>query len=360
MPDGDQLEEIGALATVIDENRFRYSLDALCAWRGIPGKDDALLREGIAALGLHANKRKKIIPQNYLWQLPAAYVGAYAEADAVATIALFENLYPVLEREGTHDAYRLEVDILPMVLEMRLRRIRVDLDAANRARELLLRKRDAALTELSNHLGFAVSMHEIQGRKWLVESFDRYRLAYPKTERGNPSFAAGKTGWMAGHLHWLPQLIAAAGKYDKAAADFVQKILDYQINSRIHAEINPHRSEGNGTKSFRFSYSDPPLQQMPKRDEELAPLIRGVFLPEEGEVWATLDASQQEFRLVVHYANQHRLRCIASSDCPSYLSSSTPPARRPAIPSPATKTIPRWPRSSCGRSVWFRSRLAAL
>jgi hypothetical protein len=44
-----------------------------------------------------------------------------------------------------------------------------------------------------------------------------------------------------------------------------------------------------GSKSFRFSISEPPLQQMPKRDEKLTPLIRGVFLPEEGQVWAELD-----------------------------------------------------------------------
>ena len=46
---------------------------------------------------------------------------------------------------------------------------------------------------------------------------------------------------------------------------------------------------------------------MPARDKELAPLIRGVFLPEEGEVWAKPDISQQEFRFVVHYAMQHNL-----------------------------------------------------
>ena len=313
MPPGERLDEIGALSTVVAENRFRYSLGSLCAWRGLPGKDETLLQEGIAALGLVTGKRKKIIPQNYIWQLPARYVGPYAEADAVNTLLLYESLNPILDQEGTRAAYRLEVDILPMVLEMRLRGIRIDLDAAERARALLLRKRDAALAELSEKLGSPVSMHEIQGRKWLEETFDRQGIQYPRTEKGNPSFTAGKTGWMAGHGHWLPPLVATANKYDKAVGDFVQKLIDYTVNGRIHAEINPHRSEDNGTKSFRFSYSDPPLQQMPSRDKELAPLIRGIFLPEEGEIWAKPDASQQEFRLVVHYANQHGLRKAAEA-----------------------------------------------
>ena len=41
---------------------------------------------------------------------------------------------------------------------------------------------------------------------------------------------------------------------------------------------------------------------MPSRDKELGPLIRSVFLPEEGEVWCKPDISQQEFRFVVHHA----------------------------------------------------------
>jgi DNA polymerase I-like protein with 3'-5' exonuclease and polymerase domains len=138
MPPGERLEEISALATMVDENRFKYRLSSLCEWRGLPGKDETLLHEGIAALGLHTNKRKKVVPQNHLWQLPARYVGPYAEADAISTLALFENLNPVLDREGTRNAYRLECDILNMVLEMRLRGIRVDLDAAERARDSLL------------------------------------------------------------------------------------------------------------------------------------------------------------------------------------------------------------------------------
>jgi hypothetical protein len=47
---------------------------------------------------------------------------------------------------------------------------------------------------------------------------------------------------------------------------------------------------------------------MSSRDEELTPLIRGLFLPEEGELWAKSDASQQEFRLAVHYAVAHNVR----------------------------------------------------
>jgi hypothetical protein len=206
MPPSEQLDEIGALATMVDENRKRYSLEALCAWRGVPGKDEALLKEAAIAMGFP--KRTK--PQAFIWQIPARFVGPYAEADATSTLALFENLNPILDQEGTRSAYRLEVDLLPMCLEMRRRGIRVDTAAAEERRGLLLRKRDAYLTQLSEKLGTNVSMDELNRNKWRAEMFDQHKIAYPRTEKGNPSFTAGNSGWMTKHPHWLPRLSQCA------------------------------------------------------------------------------------------------------------------------------------------------------
>jgi DNA polymerase I-like protein with 3'-5' exonuclease and polymerase domains len=295
MPPPERMEEIGALATLVDENRHKYSLESLCAWRGLPGKDETLLKAGAEHLGVRPKDVK-----SHLWRLPAHYVGPYAETDAARTLELFESLDPIIDQEGTRAAYRLECDLLPMVLEMRRRGIRVDQTAAENARDLILKKRDAALSELSDKLEAGVEMQNLRSPGWLAARFDAHRLTYPRTERDNPSF---RGEWMRRQRHWLPQLIATAGKYDRAGTVFLEKhVLANVINGRIHAEIYPHRSEDNGTRSFRFSYADPPLQQMPKRNEELATLIRAAFLPEPGDAWATLDASQQEFRLLVHYA----------------------------------------------------------
>jgi DNA polymerase-1 len=310
MPASDRLEEIGALATIVDENRRGYqpySLHALCAWRGIPGKDEGLLKAGAEALGLLKGRKKPKL-QELIHKLPAHYVGPYAEADAAGTLALWENLYPTLAEEGTLAAYRLEIDLLPMVLEMRRRGIRIDQSAAEQLRDAIIVKRDAALKELSNQLGSLVGMAEIKSKKWLVQTFDAHGVQYERTEKGNASFKGGKKGWMVSHEHFLPRLIADANKYNEAVTKFMDTyILGHLVNGRIHAGINPHRSEDGGTKTTRFSYSSPPLQQIPKHDQELGPEIRKCFLPEEGETWATLDASQQELRLIVHFAEKENL-----------------------------------------------------
>ena len=204
MPPSEQLEEIGALATLVDENRFNYGLDALCAWRGLPGKDTALLEEAVRAAGWGG--RKTINVAEHIYKLPAHLVEPYAKADPIATLALFEDLRPILDQEGTHAAYRVDVDLLPMVHEMRRRGLRVDQDAAEQGRDYCLGKRDRALAELSEQLDSPTSMAEIASPIWKAKTFDAHGIGYPRTEKGNPSFKAGKTGWMATHA----ALVAAA------------------------------------------------------------------------------------------------------------------------------------------------------
>lgn len=311
-PPGERLEEVGAAATLVDENRLTYNLDDLCAWRGVPGKDESLLREASVAYGFGATRDTV---KGNLWRLPARYVGPYAEADSASTLLLWEDLLTVIEREGTHAAYRLECDILPLVNEMRRRGVRLDVDRIEQNKAALLAKRDAVFADLGARLGQRVGMEEIGRNRWLEATFARVapEIPVPRTAatkghpKGQASFTAGSTGWMhkyRGPNEWLPHLIVRADKYHNAAEKFLQGyLLDYSHRGRVHAEIHSFRDEeGDGTRSLRFSYSDPPLQQMTARDEELAPMIRGSFLPEEGGMWAKPDVSQQEYRFIVHYA----------------------------------------------------------
>ena len=198
---------------------------------------------------------------------------------------------------------------MPLTIAMRRRGIRIDQDAAEQARDLLLGKRDATLKELSDQHGALIGMDEINSSEWKIATFDRYGIISPHTTpTGKPSFAAGKSGWMGSHEHWLPRLIAVANKYDAAACKFLQgHIIDHIVNGRIHAEIHQFRSEDGGAKSLRFSYSDPPLQQMPIRDKEIGPLIRRLFVADDGHRWAKPDVSQQEFRILVDVAERHDL-----------------------------------------------------
>ena len=112
------------------------------------------------------------------------------------TLALFEKLDPILDREGTRDAYRLEVDLLPMVLEMRRRGIRIDQDAAEQARDLLLANAMPRWQRFRNSSARRSAWHEIGSTKMEGATFDAYGIDYPRTEKGNPSFTGRQTdGW---------------------------------------------------------------------------------------------------------------------------------------------------------------------
>jgi Mesyanzhinovviridae DNA polymerase len=294
-------DDTTAMAVMIDETTLHFDLDYLCHLRGLPGKDEGLLREAASAYGWEKGDVKK-----NLWQLPARFVGNYAEADTRSTLLLAQSLEPQMHKEGVWNAYHTERSLIPLCLEMRRRGIRIDEDAADQAVKALEAKRDTALKELEDITGERrITMETIRTVKWLETHHDLAKIKYPRTPKTNRgSFRSGKTGgWMRDHHHPLPRTIAVADKYDEAANKFIRGfIMDYAHRGRIHASINQFRSDEGGTRSHRFSYSDPALQQMPERDPELGPLIRGLFLPEEGTVWGAHDYSQQEYRMIVHCA----------------------------------------------------------
>ena len=108
----------------------------------------------------------------------------------------------------------------------------------------------------------------------------------------------------------MVQKIAQARKINKVRTTFIDSILKYEHCERIHAEINQIRSDDGGTVTGRFSYVNPNLQQIPARDPATGPLIRSLFIPEEGMKWGCFDYSQQEPRLVAHYALKFRLASV--------------------------------------------------
>ena len=298
-----QVTDTQAMATLIDENRFSYSLDQLCAWRKVKGKDEQ-------SLNLLLGKNGKA----NLWRLPAKQVGPYAEQDAVSTLELAESLYGEIDKQGLGDALQLENDLMPLVQEMRRRGIAVDPDKTQYRRKWILKERDRVLARLAYKLGRPnVTIEECRSPKQLARIFEEagVHVPYRTAKTGQPSFQAV---WMRKHPHWLPRFISRAEQLTDMADKFLKNfILDYEENGRIYASINQFRSEEGGTRSFRFSYANPPLQQAPHRDERWSRAFRGVFLPERDELWASMDYSQQEYRLIVHYAALMNMTKAASA-----------------------------------------------
>ena len=141
---------------------------------------------------------------------------------------------------------------------------------------------------------------QIWAARSIAKVFDKLSLTYAKTEKTqSPSFTKN---FLSTHDNPVVKSIAKAREINKAHTTFIDTILKHNFRGRIHADINPIRSDQGGTVTGRFSYSNPNLQQIPARNKDLGPMIRSLFLPEEGHKWGCFDYSQQEPRLVVHYA----------------------------------------------------------
>jgi DNA polymerase I-like protein with 3'-5' exonuclease and polymerase domains len=295
------IDDISAMASMINENLPSFSLDNLCQWQGLPGKDEKLLKQIAALFKVREDEIKK-----YLFEFDPQYVGPYAEQDASSTLGLAQKLRPLLTAEGLETAYQVEQDLMPITLKMKQRGIRVDTLRAETLADNIQKSCDDLLYKLSESLGQKVSIKSVRSNRWLRDTFDEHGLMYPRTapsESYSEGQASFEKGFMANHQHWLPRMVYKIRHQNDLAEKFLRNfILGYAHNGRVHPTINQFRNEGGGARSHRFSYSDPALQQTPSRDDEWAPLIRSCFIPEEGEQWCSIDYRQQEYRLIVFVA----------------------------------------------------------
>ena len=119
----------------------------------------------------------------------------------------------------------------------------------------------------------------------------------PKTQA--PSFTKN---WLSNHPNRILRNIASARTADKLRSTFIETIKNYVVNGKIHADINQLKGDQGGTLTGRLSYAHPNLQQLPNYND-YGTGIRSLFLPNSKEErWGCFDYSQQEPRLVVHYA----------------------------------------------------------
>ena len=277
------------IAALLDENRFSYSLNALAYDHLGKVKSEKNLVEAARSFGLD--------PKGELWKMPAMYVGPYAEGDAELTLELWNYLSGQLGKEDLWPIANLELDLLPCLIDMTWRGVRVDQDKVERTRNSLLKREKDVLSHIKKLVGHDI---EIWAAASIAKAFEALSIEYPRTDKGAPSFTKQ---FLSDHTHELPQLIVQARNLNKTSGTFINTIMKHcHSDGRIHSPINQIRSDDGGTVSGRISMNNPNLQQIPARDPELGPMIRSLFLPEEGEKWAAIDFSQQEPRILVHYA----------------------------------------------------------
>jgi len=284
-------------ASLIDENRFSYTLNTM-SWTYLnKGKNEARLIEAAKERGLDAKAD--------MWRLPAMEVGSYAEQDASLTLELWNKFKKIIIEDDLQKIFNLETDLFPCLVDMRFLGVRVDVEKANQLKKELAEKEENLILQIKKESGVEI---QLMAARSIAPLFDKLNLTYSKTEKtGEPSFTKN---FLVAHKNPVVRMIAEARKINKVRTTFIDSIIKHEHKGRIHADINQIRSDDGGTVTGRFSYSNPNLQQIPARDPDTGPLIRSLFIPEEGCKWGTFDYSQQEPRLVAHYALKFELPSV--------------------------------------------------
>tara|TARA_R110001632_G_scaffold62273_2_gene149637 strand:- start:1340 stop:3217 length:1878 start_codon:yes stop_codon:yes gene_type:complete len=277
-------------AGLVDENRFSYALNSLGFDMLKEVKSEEGLKRAAADFGVDAKSE--------MWRLPAMFVGSYASQDAALTLKLWHHLEILIRQEEVESIFELETEVLPILTGMTFRGIRFDREGAKKLIVDMQKKEKKMVAYIRKEAGVPVDMWAAAS---IAKAFDKLGIDYPKTEKGAPSFTKS---FLESCEHPIAKSIVEVREINKTYNTFLQPYLDAsEATGRIHSHISQLRGETGGTVTGRLSMNQPNLQQVPARHPIIGPMIRGLFLAEEGQLWAANDFSAQEPRLLVHYSS---------------------------------------------------------
>ncbi len=290
-------------ASVIDENRFKYSLDSL-------SKDylnEEKYKYDLQQKTLEWSGGTVKDPMTNMHKLPASIVKDYAKQDVNLTLKLW-NLFSkkideVLytkddgEQKTCRQIFELETKLFLCLVDMKFKGVKIDVAKAIEFGRHLKKRRDQTVNAIESITGIRIDIWAAASIKTLLDNrrIKDYKVT-PKSKMPQLPKDYLKT-----HKDKCLRMIAKAREYDKAVNTFIDGLLEYVHEGRIHADINQIRSDSGGTVTGRFSMSNPNLQQIPSKGY-IGKKMRELFIPDDGYKWGSFDYSQQEPRIVVHYA----------------------------------------------------------
>ena len=283
---------------IIYELHRSYSLENIGQRYGIAAKDEQTLLEAARAHGLD--------PKKGLWRLPGRYVGEYGEQDVASPLEILRRQEDRIDREGLRQIWDLESRVLPVLVRMRRRGVRIDFDKLDKIEAWAEREERSALELIKRETGIRIGFGDVWKPGALAPALEAIGMRLPKTSTGAPSIDKALLG---GSDHVVPQAILRARKVNKLRTTFAASIRKYAVGERLHCSfrqmaMSNDEDETVGVRYGRLSAADPNLQQQPSpdRDPEIAGEWRKIFIPEEGAIWGCNDYSQQEPRWTTHFA----------------------------------------------------------
>lgn len=288
-----ELHDVQFAEALLDE-QGEVALDYLGKKYLGEGKETVDLYTWLAsAYGGEANSRQRA----NIYQAPPRLVGPYAESDADLPLRVLEAQWKQLTAEGLLDLYRMECDLIPLLIRMRRAGVQVDIPRAEQLHAELGHDIEKLKLGLFEATGVRANVNSGDD---LARVFDAAGIEYPHTTGGKPSF---RKEFLKSVEHPIANLVNDIREHEKIRGTFVEAyLLESNVNGKIHCQFHPLRGGDGGTKTGRFSSSDPNLQNIPVRTA-LGKKVRKAFVPDHGHhSWKKFDYSQIEYRMLAHFA----------------------------------------------------------
>lgn len=256
----------------------------------------------------------------HIAKAPAGIVAPYAIGDVDRTHALYEHLYPIIEREGMLSAYEREQKLMPILEAASARGIRVNVDLLARDLEVYekaLVRADDWLRKRLNAPGL-----DFGEKETFADALEKAGAvtAWVKTPTGKRSLAADNIIAAISDKEVLKYTLYR-NALSQCLSMFMRKWFRLaQTVGRIHPSWNSVRGDRGrekqyGTKTGRLSSSEPNFQNIPNEyPQEIPegfptlPIMRKYLMPEEGHVWLKRDFSSQEMRVLAHFEDGSLMR----------------------------------------------------
>jgi DNA polymerase-1 len=295
---GCRLRDVAHHAALLDDHRRDFSLEGISQdWLGY---------------GKAKGEGRFRIEGKDIWKYPAGMVAPYACTDVDLIEDLDEVMHPALDDQDLWTVANLESDVIPVVIEMERNGAPLDVPMLKQWVVEAEQERQDLLFELFRQTGMKINPDSGPD---MVRLFKKAGLGdtWGQTAKGAPSF----TDVVMREASAKSPLVKMARDAGKLADLLSKYLVKYQnevgADGILRYNLYQLMTGEGGTVSGRFASAAVNIQQVMANEKQIREygdkyLIRRLFRPGPGAAgWLSIDASQIEYRLFAHYANDPQI-----------------------------------------------------
>jgi DNA polymerase I-like protein with 3'-5' exonuclease and polymerase domains len=299
--------ETTSLHHLLDENRLNYKLGPLTE----------------AKFGAKYPKIGAAKPHLH----PFAAAALYAMRDAKYTWLLWTRFLDRINAQRLNGVLRMEMDLLPALIEMEMEGVALDRKALDILRDELIHQRTEIEKSVFADAKKPLNLAATADKAWYIYDHRGHEPEFFTKKTGKPSTKAAHLERFARKDKMVAQLLDHAS-VTKILGTYVDGMIPLlETDGRLHADFVPY-----GTVTGRFSCREPNLQNIPRVDDDEANrgrLIRSLFVAPEGYSFVAADYDQIELRVLAHFSRDPAWLEIFENDLDPHAGVSAQVLRKP-------------------------------